>query len=262
MAIRYDKKLSREIRRTVTNFNAKVRRLEKLQRELIPSRVSVASLKEEFTSRSDLQRKLKELQSFSKRGAEDIITTEGGVRTTRYEFKLTKERARIAKIRLSREIRILGEATPIVYGKHQPRKFVEMGSEELSNLQARREKLNKNIETMSKKQWERYQDLIDKTYKRWDTKQGKIYRESYYKILRDAGYAAGANPEDIEKIINGLEKLSQTQLGAAYDSDRNFKKILNGYIGFKLQGAITSTSTADAIEELAKNIDELVSFYA
>lgn len=262
MAIRYDKKLCREIARTVRNFNQKVYRLEKIRKELVPERVSVASLKEEFTSRTDLMRRLRELRGFSTRGAEEIITTKGGVRTTKYEYSLLKERARIAKIRLSREIRILGEATPMIYGKKTPRRYVEMGSEELSNLEARREKLNSNINEMDAKQWRRYQDIIDQTYKRWDSNQGRIYRESYYKILRDAGYASGANPEDVEKIIRGLEKLSQTQLGAAYDSDRNFKKILNGYIGFKLEGAITSTSTADAISELADNIDELVSLYA
>lgn len=262
MAIRYDKKLSREIAKTVRNFNTKVRRLERLERELVPSRVSVAILKQEYTDRNALQRRLKELQAFGKRGAEEIITTAGGVRTTRYDIKLTKERARIAKIRLTREINILGQATPTVYGKKTPRRFVEMGSEELSNLQARRQRLNKNIETMTKAQYERYQDLLRETYKRWDSNQGRIFRQSYYQILQDMAQKRGADPADVEKIIKALDKLNQVQLGAVYDTEQAFKDILHSYQAMKLNAGVITADTAQDIHDLAEVIDSLVDMYA
>lgn len=267
MAIRYDKKLSRELARTVRNFNAKVRRLERLERELIPSRVSVASLKDEFTDRKELQRRLRELQGFSKRGAEDIITTSGGVRTTRYEFKLTKERARIAKIRLSREIRILGEATPTVYGKKQPRKFVEMGSEELSNLQARRKSLDKDINRLDKQQYEQYRKRADYEYQSWqfDKRQGKFFR-SYMDILEKAAYMAGVPYEYVVHIQEALSKLSMAGFGRLMGLERAFKSIIDYYVVLKVQSGVLSTDDEaqlrDIFEELNSNIDEMVEQYA
>ena len=267
MAIRYDTKLSREHAKTVRNFNAKVRRLERLERELIPSRVSVAQLKEEFTDRKDLQRRLRELQSFSKRGAEDIITTSGGVRTTRYEFKLTKERARIAKIRLTRDIRILGEATPTVYGKKQPRKFVEMGSEELSNLQAKRKSLDKDINKLSKSQYETFaRRAYEEAYDRWNSERGAKFFQSYMDILDKAGYMAGVPTEVIEHIKNSMRKLTLTQFGAMMSLERAFKSIIDYYLILKVQSGVLSTDDEaelrDIFEELNSNIDEMVEQYA
>lgn len=267
MAIRYDKKLSREIARTVRNFNSKVRRLERLERELVPSRVSVAALKEEFTNRRELQRRLRELQSFSKRGAEDIITTAGGVKTTRYEFKLTKERARIAKIRLSREIRILGEATPTIYGKKTPRRLVEMGSEELSNLQAKRASLDKDINKVSKSQYETLaRRAYEEAYSSWNTERGAKFFQSYMDILDKAGYMAGVPTETIEHIKNSLRKLSLTQFGSIMNLERAFKSIIDYYLVLKVQSGVLSTDDEaqlrDIFEELNSNIDEMVEQYA
>lgn len=267
MAIRYDTKLSRDLARTVRNFNAKVRRLERLERELIPSRVSVASLKEEFTNRRELQRRLRELQSFSKRGAEDIITTSGGVRTTRYEFKLTKERARIAKFRLSREIRILGEATPTIYGRKTPRRLVEMGSEELSNLRAKRESLNKNIAELNREQYERFgKRAYEEAYSHWNDERTAKFFQSYMDILDKAGYMAGVNQEIIDHIKSKLNGLTLSQFGAMMNLERAFKAIINYYVTLKIESGILSTDDEaelrDIFEELNSNIDEMVEQYA
>ena len=63
MAIRYDKKLNNEINRVVKNFNQKIARLEKQERELLPAKISTKQLKSESYSRTDLRRKLKESDS-------------------------------------------------------------------------------------------------------------------------------------------------------------------------------------------------------
>ena len=44
MAIRYDKKLNQEINRTIKNFNQKIARLEKQERELLPSKITKQEL--------------------------------------------------------------------------------------------------------------------------------------------------------------------------------------------------------------------------
>ena len=60
MAIRYDKKLNQELNRIVKNFNQKIVRLEKQERELLPTTTTVRQIKKDVSSRQELTRKLKE----------------------------------------------------------------------------------------------------------------------------------------------------------------------------------------------------------
>lgn len=266
MAIRYDKELNREIAKTVRNFNAKVRRVEKLRNELVPARVSIASLKEEATSRADLERLLKELKGFSARGAEDIITTKGGVRTTRYEFKLTKERARIAKLRIKKEITELGKIAPTVYGRKQQHKFSEMGSEEMSNLEARRKLLDKDIERLNSNQFEAYKRRVDGEYREYYSRRAGVWRESLKDILRKAGYAADVPSEKIEYIIKQLDGLSMRNFLLVTDSEQAFKEILDYYIQMKVQAGVLSgddeSKLQEAFEGLYENIDDIIETYS
>lgn len=265
MAIRYDKKLSLEIARTVRNFNQKVYRLEKIRSELVPERVSVKSLKEEFTSRADLERRLRELRGFSARGAEEIITTQGGARTTRYEFKLTKERARIAKLRVTRAINQLGKISPVVYGKKQAHKYAEMGSEEMSNLKARRDALNKDITKLNQEQFNRYRERVYNDYSSWNSKKGHTFYESYFDIIDKAGYMAGVPQEQLDHIKSKLKSLSIYQFGMAMDLESAFKAILDKYIQMKMQAGVLSVDDEqqlrDIFQDLYENIDEMVEQY-
>ena len=133
MAIRYDKKLNQEINRTIKNFNQKIARLEKQERELLPSKITKKDLKNSVYTRTELQRKLKELQRFSKRGAEDIITTRGGVRLTQYELQnIKRENARV-KRNITREINRLKVNKPKIFGKTQTATFSQMGDTDFLN---------------------------------------------------------------------------------------------------------------------------------
>ena len=88
--IRWSDKDERELKRIVKNFNAKVRRLESKEPYLTdkrPDKISYKDIRENIDTRQDLNRKLKELQRFSKRGAEAIRETTSGVITTEWQFK-------------------------------------------------------------------------------------------------------------------------------------------------------------------------------
>ena len=79
----------KELNRVVRNFNAKVKRLAKQnprQKSLLPDTVSAKDLKELINTRQDLNRELKALQRFSKRGSEEIVTIDN----TDYNIRLTK----------------------------------------------------------------------------------------------------------------------------------------------------------------------------
>lgn len=87
--IRWTQADEQELRRTVKNFNAKVARLEKKHpnnKGALPERVTVRQMKELIDTRQDLNRELKSLQRFSRRGAEELITAPDN----NYNTKITK----------------------------------------------------------------------------------------------------------------------------------------------------------------------------
>ena len=60
--IRYDKKLNNEIAKTIRNFNNKIRRLEKLGRDLdLPEKVTRKDLTSSSYTRKELKRKLERM---------------------------------------------------------------------------------------------------------------------------------------------------------------------------------------------------------
>lgn len=228
MAIRYDKKLNQEINRTIKNFNQKIARLEKQERELLPSKISKKELKESVYTRRELQRRLKELQRFSKRGAEDIIETKGGVKLTKYELdKIKRDRARI-KRNLSREIRRKTEERPKVFGKKQASTFSEMGEQEFLNLVSRKNAINKNIEKLNEEELRRLVKLLEKT----STKKkymDNIFKENYFEMFAVLGYYYGYDPDKLDEIRDKLFKLRPDKFLRLFNEEESIKAILDYY---------------------------------
>ena len=178
MAIRYDRKLNQEINRVIRNFNQKIARLEKEERELLPSKITKKELKRETGTRTELKRRLKELQKFSKRGAEEIVTTKEGFRLTRYDINVLKTQRSRAKRQLTKEIRKLETTKPTVFGREQYSTYAQMGSSRYLNIVKKRKALEKDISKMSREEYQRYQKLIEKINKNYDYMQDK-FKSSY-----------------------------------------------------------------------------------
>lgn len=90
------------LRKAVNNFNAKIRRLEKLGHEHLPEKVSYKELikgkkpvykdgelvevgKFEILSRKELNQTLRSLRYFTKRGSEDIVKLKSGEEVTKWQ---------------------------------------------------------------------------------------------------------------------------------------------------------------------------------
>lgn len=270
MAIRYDKKLRAEISQTVRNFNRKIYRLEKLERELVPSRTSVAQLKSQYTSRRELRRKLNELQRFSERGAEKVVQTAGG-RLTAWELGTLKRETTRAKSLLTRRIKRLETTTPTVYGIKQARTYAQMGDEQLSNLRARRETLERRsaaLRPIGTRQRtagiEELRSSVEKTLNYLD-RQNQTFYNSYFDILEKSGYMAGVDPEKIEHIKDALSKLKPDQFVRLTEVEKSFKALIDYYITQKMQAGVLDERDKDtlttAFDELNNIIDDLVEQY-
>lgn len=228
MAIRYDKKLNQEINRTIKNFNQKIARLEKQERELLPSKITKKDLKSSVYTRTELRRKLKELQRFSTRGAEDVITTSGGVKLTKYELnEIKRENARI-KRNITREINRLKVEKPKIFGKEQSSTFSQMGDTEFLNLVARRKALEKNINKLSKEEYERFKKLVDKTGKSQQY-MNSVFKENYFEMLTDLAYYYGYDNKKLDEMKKKIMKLKPNDFLRLFKEDKSIRAILDYY---------------------------------
>ena len=266
MAIRYDKKLNQEINRTIKNFNQKIARLEKQERELLPNKISKKDLKSNVYTRTELQRKLKELQRFSTRGAEDVITTSGGVRLTKYELnEIKRENARV-KRNITREINRLRVEKPKIFGKKQTSTFSEMGDTDYLNLVARRKALEKDINKLSREEFERFTKLVEKTGKN-QAYMNNVFKENYFEMLTDLAYYFDYDTDKLNLLRQKLMNLKPNDFLKLFKEDKSIRAILD-YCPI-VTNSLNAISPDDIKEDvinlydnLINNIDMIIQDYA
>lgn len=89
-SIKWRKADLEKARRAVKNFNAKIdywAKKDPESAEYLPSKLNFKQLKKEIKTREDFNKRMKELQGFSKKGAQKIVSIPGAEPGT--EFKLT-----------------------------------------------------------------------------------------------------------------------------------------------------------------------------
>ena len=266
MAIRYDKKLNQEINRTIKNFNQKIARLEKQERELLPSKITKKELKDNVYTRTELRRKLKELQRFSNRNAEDVITTSGGVRLTQYDYQnIKRENARI-KRNITREINRLRVEKPKIFGKLQSSTFSEMGDSDYLNLVARRKALEKDINKLSKDEFGRFKKLVEKTGKSQQY-MNNIFKENYLEMLTDLAYYFDYDNDKLDLLRQKLINLKPDDFLKLFKDDKSIRAILDYYpIITNSFNAINPDDIKEDVvnlyDNLIDNLDDILKDYA
>lgn len=258
--IRYDPRYNQEINRVVSNFNRKVRRLEKEERELLPSTVSVRDIKDKFTNKRDLNKYLNDLRRFSKRGAETIVNV-GGKDYTRYQIDLFRINLRRERAALDRDIKrsqSMKHRYPVQHDIH------------LQNLRNRRAKLSESwTELISTK----LDEQIGSYFKKLET------YDNYFEVLFQDAYIMGYPDEKIEYIKDKLLTLSPTQLMRLLENSPEVQFIFDYYHSLTRQNGLFSGATArklktigvkgktsedrawDAFDSLYNRIDDLVKTY-
>lgn len=265
MAIRYDKKLNQEINRTIKNFNQKIARLEKEERELLPSKITKRELKYSVYTRTELYRKLKELQRFSKRGAEDIIATSGGARLTMYDYQNIKRENTRIKRNITREINRLRVEKPKIFGKTQSSTFSEMGDTDYLNLVARRKALEKDINKLSKEELERFRKLVEKTGKSQQY-MNSIFKENYFEMLTDLAYYFNYDNDKLNLLKQKLMKLKPNDFLKLFKDDKSIRAILDYYpVVTNSFNAINPDDIKEDVvnlyDNLIDNIDDIIKYY-
>lgn len=271
MAIRYDKKINNEISRTVKNFNQKVARLQKANYQYLPEKINVKALKAGFSNRTDLKRKLSDLRKFSERGAEEIIKTNGGVNITKYALNdLAKESKRVKKS-INAEINRLKKDKPKVFGKEQDITFAQMGDDYYLTILRRKELLEKNYMELSKEEFERYNNLVNRLSKN-EQYMSYVFKENYIKMLTDLGYYYKYDKNKLKKLKDRLIGLDSQDFLELFRSDKAIDAILNYYpvvtgkINLKNKIGINPMDIKEDVinlyDNLIDNLDEILKDYA
>lgn len=266
MAIRYDKKLNQEINRTIKNFNQKIARLEKQDRELLPSKITKKDLKSGVYTRTELRRKLKELQRFSTRGAEDIIETTGGARLTKYDYQNIKRENTRVKRNITREINRLKVEKPKIFGKTQASTFSEMGDTDYLNLVARRNALEKDINKLSREELERFTKLIEKTGKNQQY-MNNVFKQNYFDMVTDLAYYFDYDNDKLNILKQKLMNLKPNDFLKLFKEDKSIRAILDYYpVVTNSFNAINPDDIKEDVinlyDNLINNIDMIIQDYA
>ena len=267
MAIRYDKKLNNEIKRIVNNYNAKIRRLEKIDSDVILpdkfDREALKSLKGSVSNRADLRRRLKDLETFTQRGAEKNIVVDG-TKIPKYQYKNIRRYQRLVKRRINTKIKFYETKKPTNRGEAEAATFAQMGERDYLNALAKRKLLlEKDISNLSYEEREKFLELLQNNAR---TRSANIWKNNYLDILTDTGRTYGFDEDKLQTIEQKLSKLTPAQFDKLASQERTIQQILYYYKPIKDLGVDVALDNMsdDAIanfDNLYNNLDEILKDY-
>lgn len=252
MAIRYNKELNTSINAIVRNYNAKITRLENISEELyLPEKTSVRELKESAKNRQELNRMLKDLQRFSERGMERTVTFSSGVEMSKYQAETLKRNLRIAKAKATRQLNTF-TSTPIkVFGipQNTPHEY----DEAYINLKSQREKLDKDISKLNKRELERLESNISDLLNSYEMEEQ--YKNNWLDMIDKLAYYGEIDSSKVEAIKERIKNLSPSNFTKLYRNEKSIKAMQELY-----RDVVRNKGVDD---ELVSDIDDVMSnFYS
>ena len=252
MAIRYNKELNTSINAIVRNYNAKITRLEKVAEELyLPEKTSARELKESAKNRQELNRMLKDLQRYSERGIEKTVRFASGVEMSKYQSETLKRNLRIAKAKATRQLNSF-TSTPIkVFGipQNTPHEY----DEAYINLKAQREKLDKDISKLNKRELERLESNINDLLESYEMEE--MYKNNWLDMIDKLGYYSEIDSSKIEAIKERIKNIGPSNFTKLYRNEKSIKALQ------ELYRDVVRNKTVD--DELVSDIDDVMSnFYS
>ena len=266
MAYKISKDSERELKRVISKFNSKIKRLESVDREIdIPEKESITAIKDRVNSKWDLNREIDRLERFTKRNAEDLIQNKSGVVMSRWEFENIQREQKRLNARLLRDIQRYGEIKPTEFGKEQKFTYAQMGDEKLSNLKARQKAISgKRLSNITRSQLKDLQTLLNKTAANY-RKDKEIFYDNYIDgTLLNTAYFIGYDEEKIKYIKEKLGELTPTQFTKAFEQEQALKDIQLRYDLTKEDGItpqLLENDITSTLDTLYENIDQIVESY-
>lgn len=260
MAIRYDKKLNREIYQTVYAFNKKVKSLNKNNPNIkIPNLLTSKDLKTTDTSnplysynRRDLKRRLKEMKRFLRPGEEQVIVTPAKESFSKWEYNNLQIQRRSAINRIKKQIKQLQENKITYAGRKSKYSYAQMGSSQYTNLLQKLDYLeNHKLKEISGETLAYYRKFLKANTR---ARRDKEWKDNFLDIILNIGYEYNQN---VERIREKLSKLSVEQFIKVWNSERLLKD-MTYYYKLLMETNFDKELVEDDIEQLVNALDESI----
>lgn len=258
--INYDKQFNAKINKVVRQFNAKVRRLQSQGIKYIPQTTSVADLKSTYFERDSLKRKLKQLERFSTKGAEEIVELQGGAKVTKWELETLKSDMSYLKRRYTNKITSYGNTVPRILGKPQAVSYAKMGDARYENLKVLRKSMDKNLNSLEQAEFNKMKRKTASQMKRLN-RQKYILWANYFTFLEDVAYKADIDPELLEQIKQKLIKMDIDDFIKFFETEKAFSGIIDYYDLQKLKSGGYSDKDVETVQLMFESINQLADEY-
>ena len=264
MAIRYDKKLNKEIYQTVYAFNKKVRSLNKKDPNIkIPNLITSKDLKTTDPqnplysyNRRDLKRRLNEMKRFLRSGEEQVIVTPAKEVFSKWEYNNLQIMRRSAINRIKRQIKSLQENKITYAGRKLKYTYAQMGSSQYTNLLQKLDYLESHkLKEVSGETLAYYRKFLKANTR---ARRDKEWKDNFLDIILNIGYEYGY---DVENIRKKLSSLTVEQFIKAFNSERLLKDMTYYYkllMEPNFNKDYVEDDVGQMISALEDSIDEIV----
>ena len=221
MGIRFNKAYNQRIRSVVKNFNAKVARAEAKGIETLPSKISTKGLKDAYILRSDLDRRLKQLENFSVQKTQNIYRVgEDLTRMTEWEYE-TMMRNKSATLRkVNAELKRQKQLDRL-------NKRI-LPSERTRQLKRTVKSLKITPMAATAAQLKRMSAII-RRYNEGRAESDAQFYENFFDMLWASVPYVDADEDTIQEIHDMLEQLTPQQLLDLYHNEQLLKNIVEDY---------------------------------
>lgn len=226
--IRYDKKLNQQINQVLSRYNRKIDRLRRKDGGyILPQKVSKQDLMDVSYTRRDLQRRLKNLENFTQRGAETTVITKGYA-ISLYELEYLKREKTRVKRKLKKEITRYETVSPTISGVRTSRTFAQMGDTSYLNALAKYKMIDVDIEELNEEELKNYKKLlyrlgINKDY------LAEGFKANYIDMFTKVGYYIGYPKYKMDQIVNMLNSVDAENFYELYRTEKTIKAVAEYY---------------------------------
>lgn len=255
----YNNKINNEIRNVVNNFNRKITRLNKKNKNIGISKIKIKDLKK-YDNRRELRRELNRLKRFGSRGSEEIIQLKSGLKLTKWELNELKIEKSRAYRQINKGLKELETKKVKVLGKVQDVTFATMGSQEYLNLEAKKKIIkNKSIQNLDRREYERFISLLENVNK---IESDDNLKDTFIEIFKNTSYMVNFDPQKTEAIIKKMEGVKRFK--DMIEEDKGLKSIFNYYNLLKIPTFRKENIDEDLysiFDSVFDNIDVIVNEY-
>lgn len=206
--------MNSELRKAVTSFNSKIKRLEKkgVNKGLLPAKVSVRDLKSAYKDSESLQMRLTELSLFSSKG--QVRRNRKGVLGTDIAFQYAEARNRYQADVYRRQL----EAS---YG--QKSKYKGSLKSYRSNLRAKIKYLERSTDYLDARtiQYQKANIATPESI----IKKNRVYRKNYYEKMREYAEIGDIDPKRVKALQSILDGIPDEDFFRVIDTNPEFSDI-------------------------------------